>query len=75
MVGDFLEAMAKRTGWSFTLIGSGPDVAMGGKVCMISLHTGQDLYGQTFAKVVPNYKEKMLVPYSKSFIMSNHNYT
>ena len=47
------------------LIGSSPDVAMGGKVCMISLHTGQDQYGQTFAEVVPNYKEKMLVPYSK----------
>ena len=65
MVGDFLEAMVKRTGWSFTLIGGGPDIAMGGKVRTILLHTGQDLYGQTFAKAVPNYKEKMLVPYSK----------
>ena len=46
MVSDFLEAMVKRTGLSFMLIGGGPDVAMGGKVCTILLHTGQDLYGQ-----------------------------
>jgi hypothetical protein len=65
MIGDFLEAMAKRTGWSFTMIGGGPDGANDGKIRTISLHTGKDLYGQTFPKAIPDYKETILVPYSK----------
>lgn len=65
MIGDFLEAMAKRTGWSFSMIGGGPDGANDGKIRTISLHTGKDVYGQTFPKAIPDYKEAILVPYSK----------
>jgi hypothetical protein len=65
MIGDFLEAMVKRTGWSFTLVGGGPDGAKDGKIRTISLHTGKDAYGQTFPKAIPDYLETVLVPYSK----------
>ena len=65
MIGDFLEAMAKRTGWSFMMIGGGPDGANEGKIRTISLHTGKDVYRQTFPKAIPDYKETILVPYSK----------
>lgn len=65
MIGDFLAAMAKCTGWSFTMIGGGPDGAKDGKIRTISLHTGKDAYGQTFPKAIPDYKETFLVPYSK----------
>ena len=65
MISDFLEAMAKRTGWSFTMIGGGPDGANEDKIRTISLHTGKDVYGQTFPKAIPDYKETILVPYSK----------
>lgn len=65
MIGDFLEAIAKRTGWSFTVVGGGPDGAKEGQICTISLHTGKDAYGQTFPKAIPDYRETVLVPYSK----------
>lgn len=65
IIGDFLEAMARRTGWSFTVVGGGPDGAKDGQIRTISLHTGKDAYGQTFPKALPNYRETVLVPYSK----------
>ena len=65
MIGDFLEAIATRTGWSFTVVGGGPDGAQDGNIRTISLHTGKDAYGQTFPKAIPDYRETVLVPYSK----------
>lgn len=65
MIGDFLEAMARRTGWSFTVLGGGPDVAKDGNIRTISLHTGKDAYEQTFPKAIPNYIDTVLAPYSK----------
>ena len=65
MIGDFLEAIAKCTGWSFTLVGGGPDGAKGSKIRTISLHTGKDAYGQMLPKAIPDYLETVLVPYSK----------
>ena len=57
--------MAKRTGWSFMVVGGGPDGAKNGNICTISLHTGKDAYRQTFPKAIPDYVETVLVPYSK----------
>lgn len=72
MIGDFLAAMAKHTGWSFMMIGGGPDGAKDGKIHTISLHTGKDAYRQTFLKAIPDYKETFLVPYSKFLELVYH---
>ena len=65
IISDFLEAMARCTGWSFMVLGGGPDVAKDGNIQTISLHTRKDMYAQTFPKVIPNYINTILSPYSK----------
>ena len=65
MIGDFLEAMVRHTGWLFMVLGGGPDVAKDGNIQTISLHTRKDTYAQTFPKVIPNYIDTVLAPYSK----------
>lgn len=65
MIGDFLDAMTKRTGWSFTVIGGGPDPALDGRIRTVSVHKGLDLYGLTFSKALPKYRETIIQPYSK----------
>lgn len=65
MIGDFLDVIPRHTGWSFTVVGGGPDGAKDSKIHTISLHTGKDAYGQMFPKVIPDYLELVLEPYSK----------
>lgn len=65
MIGDFCDAMEKRTGWSFTVLSGGPDPANDGKICTISIHKGKDSYGNTFGKALPDFRELVLAPYSK----------
>src|SRR5882757_2673451 len=65
MIGDFFDAMSKRTGWAFTVIAGGPDPALDGRIRTVSVHKGTDVYGHTFGKALPNYQDALLLPYSK----------
>jgi hypothetical protein len=61
---NFCEAMSARTGWSFSILAGGPDPATNGTVRTISIHVGQDAYGQSFGRAVPNFAETYLKPFS-----------
>lgn len=62
---DFCEQVGRRSGWSFALMGGGPDAGNNGEITTISVHTGQDKYGQTFRRAYKNYKEAVEVPFWK----------
>ena len=56
--------MAARTGWAFTVLAGGPDTAKDGEIRSIGIHIGQDQYGNSFGKSIPNFTDTILKPYS-----------
>ena len=56
--------MAERTGWAFTVLAGGPDSAKEGEIRSVGIHIGQDRYGNSFGKAMPNFTEAILKPFS-----------
>lgn len=64
VIRNFCEAMADRTGWAFTVLAGGPDMAKDGEIRSVGIHVGQDQYGNSFGKATPNFTDTILKPFS-----------
>jgi hypothetical protein len=64
VVRNFCETMAARTGWTFTVLAGSPDKAKNNEIRSVGIHIGQDCYGNSFGKAVPNFTEEILKPFS-----------
>lgn len=64
LIKQFLAGLAQRTGWSYTVLGGGPEPANGGKIRTIAVHEGQDKFGQIFSVAYPDFYEKVLTPFN-----------
>ncbi|KAF9458779.1 hypothetical protein BDZ94DRAFT_1269841 [Collybia nuda] len=60
---SFICDLAVRTGWSFSVMGGGPDPVNGGRIQTISFHEGQNCLGASFKKAHVSFDESVLKPY------------
>ncbi|KAF9499187.1 hypothetical protein BDN71DRAFT_1428231 [Pleurotus eryngii] len=60
----FCQELARRTGWSFTLLAGGPDPINGGRVNSIGVHFGENEAGQHFGKATPGFGDTVLTLYA-----------
>ncbi|KAJ8690403.1 hypothetical protein PTI98_011831 [Pleurotus ostreatus] len=60
----FSQELARRTGWSFTLLAGGPDPENGGRINSIGVHFGENKAGQHFGKATPGFGDMVLTPYA-----------
>ncbi|KDQ32508.1 hypothetical protein PLEOSDRAFT_1080094 [Pleurotus ostreatus PC15] len=60
----FSQELARRTGWSFTLLAGGPDPENGGRINSIGVHFGENEAGQHFGKATPGFGDTVLTPYA-----------
>jgi hypothetical protein len=64
VIKNFCEAMSVRTGWSFSVLTGGPDPAANGTIRTIGIHVGQNTYGHSFGRAMPDFLETYMKPYS-----------
>ncbi|KDQ29896.1 hypothetical protein PLEOSDRAFT_167688 [Pleurotus ostreatus PC15] len=59
------QELARRTGWSFTLLAGGPDPINGGRLNSIGIHLGENSAGLSFGKANPHFSNSVLNPYAE----------
>ncbi|EAU89960.2 hypothetical protein CC1G_05876 [Coprinopsis cinerea okayama7 len=60
-----LSALAKKTGWSFTVLCGGPDpMKNDGEIRTVSYHEGRNVHGLTFNKAHPTFHDTYIKPFS-----------
>ena len=62
----FFDKLERRTGWTWTVIGAGPDPRKpGGEIATKSFHYGETTTGQAFFQWFPSFDDYYMVPFSR----------
>lgn len=62
----FFDKLERRTGWTWTVIGAGPDPRKpGGEIATKSFHYGETTTGQAFFEWFPSFDDYYMVPFSR----------
>ncbi|TDL17359.1 hypothetical protein BD410DRAFT_807328 [Rickenella mellea] len=59
----YLNELASATGWEFFVLGAGPDRRAGNIVQCVSLHTGYNEHGNSFANSYPRFRPDIAQPF------------
>ncbi|KAG6895612.1 hypothetical protein C0992_000360 [Termitomyces sp. T32_za158] len=65
----FLDAQHEKTGWTWTLLGGGPDPSHGGRLRTVVFHAGQNHLGHNFGAAHATFREAVLNPFA-AFVKS-----
>ncbi|RDB15505.1 hypothetical protein Hypma_004162 [Hypsizygus marmoreus] len=64
-LGRYLNALAEKTGWAFSVLMGGPDPSMNGDINVASFHVGETASGAQFAHAHQGFETVFMEPYTE----------
>ncbi|KAF5379794.1 hypothetical protein D9615_005662 [Tricholomella constricta] len=64
VLGHFLDSLAERTGWAFTVLMGGPDPSAKGEINVASYHVGETTLNKQFGQAHMSFEKTYMEPYA-----------